>query len=75
MTRLPPPEWDGETDDVQLQHDVVTVGVVDDGEAGPPTQIVITLAEAKVMQYMPGGLCLVNWLRLRGLLDEPMKES
>jgi hypothetical protein len=38
-------------------------------------QVVISEAEARAMILMPGGFCLGNWLKLRGLTPEPVSES
>lgn len=51
----------------------VSIGVVKDLPGN--SQILISLAEMKTMQAMPGGMSLTNWLRIRGLLNEPFKES
>lgn len=53
----------------------VSVGITADGINVKQAQIMISLAEAKAMQRMDGGMCLTNWLRIRGLVDEPFKES
>lgn len=46
----------------------VTFGVVDDDDDSPVTQqVVMSLAELKVMQRMHGGVCWENYLRIRGM--------
>jgi hypothetical protein len=70
------PEFLNEDDETPTS-DRVTVGVSDDSPTPHPphTQIVISFAEARAMMRMPGGICFTNWLRIRGLDDEPVKES
>lgn len=59
----------------------VTFGVVADADDmdRPPMQVVMSLAEAKTMLRLDGGICWENWLLLRGLdIDGhllPLKES
>lgn len=52
-----------------------TVRVLHDVPCTPESQVAMSLAEIKTLQLMPGGVCLINWLRVRGLLDEPTQES
>ena len=66
---------DDPVDAVVESSSPVTVGVIGDGEVGPTPQILASLSEVKAMRIMPGGLCLLNWLRIRGLIDEPFAES
>ncbi len=65
-----------ETSDSQEPR-AVTYGVVDDDEdwSRPQSQITLSLAETKTMQRMEGGICLENWLRIRGLDGGPTVES
>ena len=56
--------------------DPVTVGLVPD-DLRQQEQVLVSTSELLVMRTMVGGVCLLNWLRLRGLIDEPggVKES
>jgi hypothetical protein len=56
----------------QITYLIVPDDSSNDGEA---VQMVISRAEAHAMLLMPGGLCLGNWLRLRGLTPDPVAES
>lgn len=59
----------------------LTFGIVSDSEDvdRPPTQVVVSLAEAKAMLRLDGGICWENWLKIRGMDINgellPMKES
>lgn len=73
MTPLLTP-FDDENEEPTPVESRVTVKIEDDSTVGQP-QLVLSLAEAKAMFRMPGGICLTNWMRLRGLLDEEFRES
>ena len=55
----------------------ITYLIVPDSEAhdAMAVQVVISQAEARTMVLMRGGLCLKNWLHLRGLTADPVAES
>ena len=58
--------------------DELTYAVLsDDDERNrvPPCQIIISMAEARCMQTMPGGIGWENFLLIRGLSPKPVLES
>lgn len=63
-----------ELGDEQTDETPVSVGISEDFGTNAP-QITMSLAEAKAMQRMPGGICFTNWMRIRGLLNEDVVES
>lgn len=65
----------GEDDEPDVHDNAVSVCVVGSNECVQTSQLTATLPEVLAMQKMPGGLCLTNWLRIRGLLNEPFMES
>ena len=62
--------------DLKPTERITYVIVSDDApEDDLAVQMVISRAEARAMLLMPGGLCLDNWLRLRGLTADLATES
>lgn len=62
------------TDRDEAIVEAIRWGVTAETQDVSRSQIVISYAEFRAMQQMPGGVCFENWAKLRGLWPEA-KES